>query len=164
MARLLIFGGGQRGLWLAGGLVEEGHVARVVTRERAKAAEIESIGAECWVGDPSRLASVIGALEGVTIACWLLGCAAGGREELQALHGARLEGFLGEAIDTTMRGFVYEANGTVPAELLAAGVGTAKAVTERNAIPLRLLDADPAKREPWRSQAGEAIAGLLAGG
>lgn len=163
MARLLIFGGGQRGRWLAGSLVEQGHVARVVTRGESHRDEIEGLGAECWVGDPNRLASVVGALEGVTIACWLLGNAKGEDEQLQALHGPLLESFLSEAIDTTMRGFVYEAAGSVPAELLAAGARSAQALTGRNAIPLRVLDADPAEQEPWRAQAQDAISALLSG-
>jgi hypothetical protein len=148
-------------MWLAGELIEEGLVARIVTRDEGRRAGIEALGAECWVGDPNRLASVVGALEGVTIACWLLGSASGEAEQLQALHGPILESFLSEAIDTTMRGFVYEAAGSVPEEMLVTGVQAAKALAQRNLIPLRVLDADPAAQELWRSQALEAVSGLL---
>ena len=71
---------------------------------------------------PERLGRCAAALEGVTIVCWLLGTAGGETEEVRALHGSRLELFLAQAIDTTMRGFVYEAAGATGAgERLAGG-------------------------------------------
>lgn len=163
MARLLILGGGRRGDWLALRAIEAGHVARVVTRSEGRAAQIEGLGAERWVGDLNRLATILGALEGVTIACWLFGAAQGSRRELQALHGALLEAFLREAVDTTMRGFVYEAAGSVPRELLAAGAELAAKLAQDNAIPLRAIDAEPGEREAWREQALAAVGSILSG-
>lgn len=163
MARLLILGGGERGRWLAGASVAEGYVARVVTRAEANRPAIEAAGAECWIGDPCRLATVVGALDGVAIVCWLLGTAGGPEEQVRAVHGARLQTFLDEAVDTTMRGFVYEAAGTVPADLLAAGAAIAAGVTGLNSIPLRTIDAAPAERERWREQAAGAVDSLLSG-
>lgn len=162
MARLLILGGGARGRWLAEHAVAGGNVARVVTRDRANARAIEAVGAECWIGDPNRLATVVGALDGVAIACWLLGCATGEADDVQALHGALLESFLSEAVDTTMRGFVYETAGTVAAATVAIGTATVRRIAETNSIPLRLLDVPAARREEWRAAAGEAVAALLA--
>ncbi len=113
MARVLIVGGGCRGRRLAAELVGEGsgHAVRIVTRTEAGRGEIEASGAECLIGSPDRLATLRGALDGVTIACWLLATATGESEQVRALHGSRLESFLAQAIDTTMRGFVYEAPG-----------------------------------------------------
>src|SRR5690606_40730452 len=55
-------------------------------------------------------------------AFWLLGTANGEPEQVAALHGPRLERMLTEAVDTPLRGFVYEAAGTVPeAELAEIG-------------------------------------------
>lgn len=161
MARILIVGGGERGRWLAARLREQGHATRILTRAEEGRRAIEQVGAECWIGTPDRLGTLVGALEGVTIACWLLGCASGPEEEVQALHGLRLRSFMVKAIDTTIRGVVYEAAGTLPPPILAAGAQIATEVARRNEIPLELLDADPADRERWRTHALRAIGALL---
>jgi uncharacterized protein YbjT (DUF2867 family) len=158
---MLIVGGGCRGRMLAAALVGEGHAVRATTRTEAGREAIETTGAECWIGTPDRLATLRGALDGVTVICWLLGTAAGGEEELRSLHGTRLEFFLTQAIDTTARGFVYEAAGTVPADLLAAGAGTVARMLARNSIPGEILRADPLERGPWLAQARAAIATFL---
>jgi hypothetical protein len=165
VARILIVGGGCRGRQLAAAMVADAHAVRVSTRTEAGRGAIEASGAECWIGTPDRLATLRGALDGVTIACWLLGCAAGSPGELSALHGTRLELFLTQAIDTTMRGFLYEARGTVtPAALLHDGERTVRALTERNAIPVAFLTADPTDEHAWYLDARAAIASLLTGG
>ncbi|HVR06258.1 MAG TPA: hypothetical protein VMS02_09455, partial [Solirubrobacteraceae bacterium] len=124
----------------------------------------EAAGAEYWVGDPDRLASLRGALDGVTIACWLLGCAAGSREQLRALHGPRLRAFVAQSVDSTVRGLVYEAAGGVPAEILAEGERAAHELAQRNAIPLAVLRAAPADESAWLEEARSAVDALLAGG
>jgi uncharacterized protein YbjT (DUF2867 family) len=164
VARLLILGGGGRGLSLARRLQREGHVARVVTRSEARRGEIEAAGAECRIGDPDRLGTLRGALDGVTVACWLLGCATGPPEQLRALHGPRLRAFVAQAVDSTVRGLIYEAAGGVPREILAAGEGAAREVAERNAIPLAVLRVDPTDDESaWLEEARSAVDALLAG-
>lgn len=162
MARLLILGGGCRGLGLAREVVGgPGHAVRIVTRTEAHRAQIEAAGAECCIGDPDRLGTLRGALEGVAIACWLFGTASGPPEQLRALHGPRLRSFLGQAVDTTMRGFLYEAAGTVPAPLLATGVEVARLTTAGNAIPLALVEADPRDVPRWLHEARAAVCALL---
>jgi glycine/D-amino acid oxidase-like deaminating enzyme len=162
VARLLILGGGCRGLALAREAQREGHAVRVVTRIEVRRAQIEAAGAECWIGDPDRLGTLRGALEGVTLACWLLGTATGSAEQLRALHGPRLRAFVGQAIDTTVRGFVYEVAGTsVPAEVLARGASVARDATRANAIPLALVEADPRDRDTWLDAARVAVGSLL---
>jgi hypothetical protein len=159
VARLLIVGGGCRGLRLAEEAGREGHAVRAVTRAETRRTRIEAAGAECWIGDPDRLGTLRGALEGVTIACWLLGDATGTEEQLRALHGARLRAFLESAIDTTVRGFLYEAAG--PSAALAEGERIAREVTRRNSIPLALIDADSSDLTRWLGQARTALATLL---
>lgn len=161
MARLLIIGGGQRGIWLAGKVAEQGHASRILTRERGRRAEIEGIGAQCAIGTPDRLATMIGALDGVSIACWLLGCATGEQEQVRALHDLRLRSFMVKTIDTTIRGVIYEAAGSVPADVLSSGVQIATEVAEVNQIPLAVLRCDPARRESWRAEAQGAVDALL---
>jgi hypothetical protein len=131
-------------------MAQEGHAARIVSRSDSCRAEIEAAGAECFIGDPDRLGTLRGALEGVTVACWLLGTATGPPEQVQALHGPRLRAFLMQAVDTTVRGFLYEAAGPPGlATALAEGRRTVQEVAERNAIPVAFLTADPADVDTW---------------
>lgn len=158
-----MIGGGARGRALAAELAGAGHAVRITTRTEAGRAAIEAAGAECWIGTPDRVASLRYALESVTIACWLLGTACGPPERLRNLHGSRLEFFIGQTIDTTVRGLVYEAAGSVDAATLAAGRALVTGRAAYNEIPLALLEADPHDRERWRVAALSAIERLLAG-
>ena len=156
--------GGCRGRQLAADMVADGHAVRITTRSESGRAAIENAGAECWVGTPDRLATLRGALDSVTIACWLLGSATGGAQELGALHRSRLELFLTQAIDTTIRGFVYEARATsTPAGDLLEGERIVRRITERSRIPVAVLTADPADGDAWRAAAGQAVRSLLTG-
>jgi hypothetical protein len=165
VARILIVGGGCRGRALAVRLVEEGrHAVRITTRTESGRPAIEAAGAECLIGTPDRLASMRGALDGVTIACWMLATAQGDPAQVQALHGSRLESFLSGAVDTTMRGFVYETAEVMAAQDLAlAGERIVQAIAERNAIPMRKLQVDAADTAAWQAEAWAAIDGLLGG-
>jgi len=157
---VLIVAGGCRGRGLAEALLGEGHVVRITTRSEGTRAAIEATGAECWVGTPDRLATLRGALENVTILCWMLATATGTPEELGALHGSRLEFFMTQAIDTTVRGVVYEAGGAASA-MLAGGERTVRALAERNSIPTAFVTADPHDRDGWLAGALTAVASLL---
>jgi hypothetical protein len=162
VARILIVGGGCRGLLLAGEMLRDGHAVRITTRSPAGRDAIEATGAECYLGTPDRLATLRAALENVTIACWLLGGARGSKEQLVALHSSRLSHFLGQAIDTTVRGFVYEAAGPgVPREVLAAGERTVRELGARNAIPVAILSEDPGDIGTWLAGARGALDALL---
>lgn len=163
MARALIVGCGCRGQALARALRARGHAVRGTTRAAARRPAIEAAGAESWVGDPDRVGTISQALDGVTVVCWLLGSARGSRDQLAALHGPRLGMLLERAIDTTVRGVVYEAAGTVDGELLAAGAATVRRACARSAIPCAVVDADPADgHDGWLAATVDAIDGLLA--
>ena len=162
MARVLIVGCGCRGQQLARALRERGHAVRGTTRDPAGRAAIEAAGAEAWVGDPDRIATISYALDGVTILCWLMGSAQGSPEQLAALHGSRLKMLLERTIDTTVRGLLYEATGTVDAALLAEGEDTVRAACTYSEIPHALLDADPADHAAWLAGALARIEELLA--
>lgn len=165
VARILIVGGGCRGRTLAARLVREGgHAVRITTRTESARAAIEATGAECLIGTPDRLASMRGALEGVTIACWMLATARGDPAQVQALHGSRMESFLRGAVDTTMRGFVYEATSVGAAhKATLAGERIVCAIAERNAIPTARLRVDVADISRWQTEAWSAIDELLGG-
>jgi hypothetical protein len=145
-------------------MVDDGYAVRATTRTEANRPAIEAAGAECWIGTPDRLATLRGALENVTIVCWLLGSATGTPAQLEDLHGSRLRFFLGGAVDTTVRGFLYEAAGaTVPAEVLAEGERIAREVGEQNAMPMAFLRAGPEDPEAWLTEARAAVERLLRG-
>jgi hypothetical protein len=159
--RALIVGGGRRGLALASDLTSEGHAVRVVTRSDARRAEIEAAGAEVWPGDPDRIGTLRYALDNVTLLLWLLGTATGDPEQVAALHGSRLEMMLERTVDTTVRGVVYEAAGTLAPEVFASGVAELRRANERNEVPYALLEADPADPDAWRAAAHSAMQALL---
>jgi hypothetical protein len=163
LARILIVGGGARGRELAASLLVEGHALRITTRAETGRAAIEALGAECWVGTPDRLATLRGALDRVAVICWLLATASGPPEELRALHSTRLQLFLTQAIDTTVRGLVFEAVGAPELEAdLRPAVELVASWAACNMIPVEILRADPGEPEPWLEQAGSAVASLLA--
>jgi hypothetical protein len=161
VARILFVAGGARARSLATTLVAEGHAVRITTREESGRASIEDCGGECWIGTPDRIATLRYALENVTIACWLLGSASGDTASLADLHGTRLDFFCSQTIDTTVRGLIYEAAGSVDPALLASGAALISAKAAYNEIPLRILDADPVDHDAWQTQAREAIHELL---
>jgi uncharacterized protein YbjT (DUF2867 family) len=159
--RVLVVGGGRRGLDLAEELTGEGHAVRVVTRTEARDEEIRAAGAEVWRGDPDRIGTLRYALDNVTLVLWLLGTATGDPEQVAALHGSRLEMMLERTVDTTVRGVVYEAAGTLPPEVYASGIREMRRANERNEVPFALLEADPHDGEAWLPAARAAIASLL---
>jgi hypothetical protein len=172
-------------------MVQRGHAVRVTTRSEQGRAEIEAIGAECWIGTPDRLATLRGSLHNVTILCWMLAGAHGSAEQLAALHGSRLEFFLGQAIDTTARGLIYDASPVAEAEpvagapaavagdaetrvtcqMLAEGRRIFDSLTRLNSMPAVVLEApsegDGGKGDPqerWVLAACAAADSLLGGG
>jgi uncharacterized protein YbjT (DUF2867 family) len=161
LARCLIIGCGCRGRLLAGELVKDGHAVRGTTRERARVAAIEEAGAEAVVGDPDRVATLVAALDHVTVLCILLGSAAGTPQQLAALHGTRLEMLLTKSVDTTARGVVYEAAGTVEPSVLRAGAERIRAFGERSLVGVEVLEADPCDDARWLAAALAAVRRLL---
>jgi hypothetical protein len=169
VARILIVGGGCRGRRLSEQLAQDGHALRVTTRSEAGRAGIEAAGAECWIGTPDRLATLRGALDSVTIACWMLAAARGAEDEVAPLHASRLQFFLSQVIDTTVRGFVYDATAVAGAdvtrEMLRGGERLVSSLTQLNAIPAAVLGAGPEEQAEgdWLAAAAAAVGSLLAG-
>lgn len=159
--RILMVGGGRRGLELARDLVADGHAVRVVTRKESRREEIEAAGCECWIGDPDRIGTLRYALDNVTLLLWLLGTASGDPEQVAALHGSRLNMMLERTTDTTVRGVVYEVEGTLSPEVRASGIAEIEHANRTNEIPYALLTVDPRERGEWRSAAHAAIESLL---
>jgi hypothetical protein len=143
---------------LAEALRADGHAVRGTTRGAALA-EIEAAGVEGVVADPDRLGTITTQLAGVTAVCWLLGSAGGA--SAADLHGPRLETLLERLVDTPVRGFVYEAAGSVEPALLASGAGAVREASERWRLPVEVVEADPADHPRWLTATTAAVARLL---
>ena len=163
MARVLIIGCGCRGRALAGELVAQDHTVRGTTRSPAALAAIEAAGAEAVLGDPDVVATLVGSFEHVSVACVLLGSAQGAPAQLAALHSTRLDMLLARMLDTTVRGVVYEASGSVDRDVLEAGAALVRERCEDSRIPYALLGADPADHDAWTAAAVAAVQSTLDG-
>ena len=148
MARVLIVPCGARGQALARELRAAGHAVRGTTRSAAHTAAIAETGAEPYVGDPDRIATLMDALHGVTIVCWLMGTIPD-----PDLHNGRLRMLWEKLVDTPVRGVVYEG-------MLAGGEAIARSSAETWQIPLVVLDGDPLG-DDWLTEAVAAVDRLL---
>ena len=131
MARVLIVPCGGRGCALARELVAAGHAVRGTTRDPARAEAIRAAGAEPVVADPDRVGTLMGRSPASPSSACSSARPPGEPEQVAALHDGRLRMLWETLVDTPVRGIVYEAAGTVPADVLAHGRG----VAERRATP-----------------------------
>ena len=113
VARALIVGCGCRGRCSGERLLEEGWAVRGTSRREEGLAAIEAAGIEPALADPERPGTVLELVGDVAVVSWSLGSAAGEAEEVEAIHGARLERLLEHLVETPVRRFVYEASGSV---------------------------------------------------
>jgi threonine dehydrogenase-like Zn-dependent dehydrogenase len=152
MARVLIVGCGCRGQALARALSAAGHATRGTTRSADRLAEIEAAGAEAVIADPDRLVTMMPAIEGVTVVCWLMGTT-----DESTLHAERLESMLEHIVDTPVRGLVYETGGVPRPD----GIRAAERVAKTYAMPVEIVDADPSQNEAWAAAATAAVQRVL---
>jgi hypothetical protein len=164
LARCLIIGCGCRGRLLARELSSAGFAVRGTTRARERLGEIEASGAEGVLADPNRVATLVNALDHVSVVCLLLGSAKGSSAQVAALHGTRLDMLLTKLVDTTARGVVYEARGTVDRALLVAGTERVRRFAERSLASSALLEADPDPPVAWLAAAVEAVGSVIGAG
>ena len=128
MARVLIVPCGCRGRELAAALAVAGYAVRGTTRDPASADVIAASGAEPYVGDPDRIGTLMDALAGVTVVCWLFGAVPD-----PDLHGGRLRMLFEKLVDTPVRGVVYE-------RALPEGEAIARDAAERWRIPVEVIE------------------------
>ncbi|HEX6782941.1 MAG TPA: hypothetical protein VF125_13075 [Solirubrobacterales bacterium] len=140
MARALIVGCGCRGRELGARLLADGWAVRGTSRRDEGLEAIEAAGIEPALADPDRPGTILELVDDVAVLVLLLGSAEGSPEELEAIHGPRLERLMEHLVETPARGVVYE--GTEAGEQI---VGKA-ARTWR--IPVRIL---PSPQKPGQS-------------
>ena len=122
---------------------------RGTSRQRAGLTAIEATGIEAAAADPDRPATVLDHVGDATLVLWLLGSAVGRPAAIAAIHGPRLERLLEKLVDTPVRGFVYEAAGSVAREHLEAGARLVDQASARWRIPVRVVRESPGDPEAW---------------
>jgi nucleoside-diphosphate-sugar epimerase len=162
MARSLIVGCGCRGQSLARALRADGLEVRGTSRSGNRLPHIENAGAEAVLADPFRLATVTPLLAGVSVVVWPLGSATGTPEEVEAVHGPRLETLLTKLVDSGVRGLVYEAAGSVRGDLLRAGAARCAAAAEWFRMPVEVVEHDPGDHAGWTGAMRAGVGRVLA--
>jgi uncharacterized protein YbjT (DUF2867 family) len=157
VARVLIVGCGCRGRALGAALGASGHAVRGTSRSAARLPELQTAGIEGVSADPDRLGTLVPALAGVTIVCWLMGSAADSPD----VHGPRLRSLVEHLVDTPVRGLVYEAAGTADASLLSQGADVVREASHTWHIPVEVVATDPADHEAWLTAMTAAVGRLL---
>ena len=164
MARALLVGCGCRGRELGGELLSRGWSVRGTSRREPGLAAIAGAGIEAVLADPAVPGTVFEHVADVAVIAWLPGSAEGEPEAVAALHGSRLASLLARLVDTPVRGFLYEAAGSVPADVHDEGAKLVLAAGRHWRMPVGVVRADPGDRAAWRGDVSEAMTSLLAAG
>jgi hypothetical protein len=143
-------------------LTRSGWVVRGTTRDERRLRAIEAAGIEAVVADPDRVGTLVEQLQGVAVVVWLMGSSEGAQGAAD-VNGPRLERMLEKLVDSPVRGFVYEAAGSVDGGVLEGGVALVEEAAGRWRIPVRTVDVMPAPVEPWVEAIAEAAESLVAG-
>jgi uncharacterized protein YbjT (DUF2867 family) len=139
MARALIVACGCRGRELGKRLLAEGWQVRGTSRSEEGLAAIEAAGIEPAFADPENPGTVLDLVGDVAAVYWLLGSAEGPMENLEAIHGPRLERLLERLVETPVRRFVYEVAGSVDPAILEQGSSIVRAAGARWHIPVDVV-------------------------
>ena len=148
MARALIVGCGCRGRELGAQLLADGWAVRGTSRRAEGLEAIEAAGIEPASADPDRPGTILELVADVAVLVLLLGNAEGSEEELEAIHGPRLERLMEHLVETPVRGVLYE--GTERGEQIVRNA----AQTWR--IPVRIL---PKPSQPAYMAGSDGLAG-----
>jgi hypothetical protein len=161
LARALIVGCGCRGRELGRRLASTGWLVRGTSRKASALDEIADAGIEPAEADPNSPGTILDLCADVGVVVWLLGSATGARELLGAIHGPRLERLMEKLVDTPVRGFAYEAAGTVATDLLDGGREIVERAGATWRIPVGLIGREPGEGG-WAEGAAGDVARLLA--
>jgi uncharacterized protein YbjT (DUF2867 family) len=161
LARALIVGCGCHGRELAAELAGLGWQIRGTSRRPDELEAIEAAGFEPAVADPDRAGTVLELCGDVGAVVWLLGSANGEHDAVSAIHGPRLQSLLEKLVDSPVRGFAYEAAGSVDGGILDEGAAIVERAGERWRIPVTLLR-EQRSETGWAVRSAAAAAALLA--
>jgi uncharacterized protein YbjT (DUF2867 family) len=140
LARALIVGCGCRGRQLGKRLLGEGWEVRGTSRHEQGIEAIELAGIEAAIADPEQPGTLLELVGDVTAVYWLLGSASGEAENIEAIHGPRLERFLERLVETPVRKFVYEAGGSVDPAILVRGTAAVETASKTWRIPVEIVN------------------------
>jgi len=118
---------------------------RGTTRSEQGLAAIEAAGIEPALADPDQPATLLDLVGDVTTVYWLLGSATGEPENIEAIHGSRLERFLERLVEAPVRRFVYEGAGSVDPAILDRGAEIVRSAGETWRIPVEISAQMPGK-------------------
>jgi uncharacterized protein YbjT (DUF2867 family) len=135
----LIVGCGCRGRALGEELLADGWAVRGTSRRQQGLAAIEAAGIEPALADPEQPATLLDLVGDVAVVHWLLGSASGAPENIEAIHGSRLERFLERLVETPVRRFVYEGVGSVDPAILERGATIVEKAGRTWQIPVEIL-------------------------
>jgi uncharacterized protein YbjT (DUF2867 family) len=161
LARALIVGCGCHGRALGSELMGMGWRVRGTSRGPEGLEAIEAAGIEAAAADPERPGTVLELCGDVAVVVWLLGSARGAPDATSAIHAPRLESLLEKLVDSPVRGFAYEASGSLPAATLEEGARIVERAGERWRIPVTLLREDRS-RGAWAQDTARKVVGLIA--
>jgi hypothetical protein len=119
--------------------MEDGWAVRGTSRRQEGLTAIESAGLEAALADPEQPGTLLELVADVAEVYWLLGSAIGAAENIEAIHGPRLERFLERLVETPVRRFVYEACGSIDPSVLARGRLAVEAASATWRIPVEIV-------------------------
>jgi uncharacterized protein YbjT (DUF2867 family) len=137
-------------------LLEAGWAVRGTSRREEGLEPIEAAGIEPALADPDRPGTLLELVGDIAVVHWLLGSARGDAEAVAAIHGPRLEHTMERLVDTPVRGFVYEAAGSVQPQSLERGATVVRAASHTWRIPVEVVAADPDDPSAWEQAMWEA--------
>ena len=162
MPRALIVGCGCHGRALGERLAASDWQVRGTSRNPEGLAAIEDAGLEATAADPDRPGTILELCGDVAVVVWLLGSATGEGGAVEAIHGPRLERLLEKLVDSPVRGFAYEAAGSVPAVCLRGGREIVERAAETWRIPVTTVEGERSEAG-WADRAAASVGGLLSG-
>lgn len=162
MARALIVGCGCSGRDLGARLLERGWQVRGTSRTEEGRDAIEAAGIEAAIADPDRPGTVLEQVGDVAVVVWLLGSARGSADAVAAIHGSRLERLLEKLVDTPVRGFAYEATGSVDPGTLRDGAEALERAAATWRLPVAIIRARRGDGG-WPEEAAGAVEELVSG-
>ncbi len=160
MARALIVGCGCHGRELGIELLGRGWQVRGTSRDESGLRSIEQVGIDASLADPDRPGTILDLVGDVAAIAWLMGTAEAEPEVIAAIHGPRLQSLMERLVDTPVRGFAYEAVGSVQSTRLEEGRAIVQNASDTWRIPVRFLEQERDSEE-WTVETANAMDSLL---